>query len=141
MTPWFRGWKVTGHDLPEFVSLLRRMWAQGTIERDVNHPEKFLVTGVIEQLSDTSVEIVELPIHKWTETYKEFLESCIIGSVPIEKDKDKDKDKEKEKKSKVPERFITVCTPHLSRTMKSNLSPLHHRITQNITLDDIFILL
>jgi hypothetical protein len=67
-----------------------------------------VVTGVIEQLSDTSVEIVELPIHKWTETYKEFLESCIVGSVPVEKDKDKEK--EKEKKSKVPERFITVCT-------------------------------
>ncbi|KAF8319936.1 type II DNA topoisomerase [Clavulina sp. PMI_390] len=60
MTPWFRGWK-------------------GTIERDGNNKDKFIVTGTIKQLDDTSVEITELPIHRWTEGYKEFLESCIIG--------------------------------------------------------------
>jgi len=44
------------------------MWAQGTIKQHINHPEKFLVTGVIEQLSNTFAEIMEHPIHNWTET-------------------------------------------------------------------------
>jgi hypothetical protein len=77
------------------------------IERD-GDKEKFNVSGVIKQTSPTTVEITELPIHKWTEGYKEFLEASIIGGQPTEKEKEKEKDKEKEKKSKIPERFIQV---------------------------------
>ncbi len=45
---------------------------------------KYDVFGVVKKLSDTTVEITELPIHKWTQTYKAELEAMIAG----EKDKE-----------------------------------------------------
>ncbi|KAF8338185.1 DNA topoisomerase [Cantharellus anzutake] len=78
MVPWFRGFKgtMTGGD------------------------GKFTVTGVINQISDTSVEITELPIHRWTEGYKEFLESCMVSGEG------------KTKAGKVQERFVQDYTEH-----------------------------
>ncbi|KAJ3340537.1 DNA topoisomerase 2 [Gonapodya sp. JEL0774] len=63
MSPWYRGYR-------------------GTIERsDVGkEKDKWKVTGVIRKISDTTVEITELPIKTWTQTYKEQLESWLQGS-------------------------------------------------------------
>ena len=65
MTPWWRGFK-------------------GEIKPAAKH--KYDVFGVVKKLNDTTVEITELPIHKWTQSYKEDLELMITG--------DKEKGKE-----------------------------------------------
>jgi DNA topoisomerase-2 len=39
----------------------------------------FIVTGKIDRLDDTTLFISELPIRKWTQDYKEFLEALLIG--------------------------------------------------------------
>jgi hypothetical protein len=56
MLPWWRGFK-------------------GTIKKTGEH--KYDVTGIANKVNDTTVEIVELPIHKWTQTYKSELEAMI----------------------------------------------------------------
>ncbi|GLB36598.1 putative control of topological states of DNA by transient breakage and subsequent rejoining of DNA strands [Lyophyllum shimeji] len=58
MTPWWRGFKGE-------IKLVAR--------------QKYEITGCVRKLNDTSVEITELPIHTWTEKYKEFLDSLIAG--------------------------------------------------------------
>ena len=63
MTPWWRGFKGE-------IKLVSK--------------NKYDVFGVVKKLSDTTVEITELPIHKWTQTYKAELEAMIAG----EKDKE-----------------------------------------------------
>ena len=50
MTPWFRGFK-------------------GTIE--ALDDSKYIVNGKISKISDTQVEISELPVKTWTQDYKE----------------------------------------------------------------------
>ena len=37
----------------------------------------YVVTGTIRQVDDTTLEISELPIRKWTQDYKEFLEELV----------------------------------------------------------------
>ncbi|EJD04491.1 DNA topoisomerase II [Fomitiporia mediterranea MF3/22] len=54
MNPWWRGFN-------------------GTIKKTGDN--KFEVTGVVKKLNDTTVEITELPIHKWTQAFKAELES------------------------------------------------------------------
>ena len=39
--------------------------------------ESFSVTGIINIIDDTTIEIVELPLRKWVQDYKEFLEGLI----------------------------------------------------------------
>lgn len=56
MLPWWRGFK-------------------GTIKKVSEH--KYDVTGVARKINDTTVEITELPIHKWTQSYKAELEAMI----------------------------------------------------------------
>ncbi|KAG6334084.1 hypothetical protein ID866_5000 [Astraeus odoratus] len=56
MLPWWRGFK-------------------GTIKKVGDH--KYDVTGIVRKINDTTVEITELPIHKWTQTYKAELEAMI----------------------------------------------------------------
>jgi DNA topoisomerase-2 len=57
MVPWYKGFK-------------------GTI---VKEPEdnKYLTTGVWKRINTTTIEVTELPIGKWTQTYKEFLDSLV----------------------------------------------------------------
>lgn len=55
MTPWYKGF-------------------QGTIEPAEGREKSYTVTGVYNVLSDTELEITELPIGKWTRDYKTFLE-------------------------------------------------------------------
>ncbi|KAH7884005.1 DNA topoisomerase [Phlebopus sp. FC_14] len=56
MLPWWRGFK-------------------GTIKKVGDH--KYDVTGVVRKIDNTTVEITELPIHKWTQNYKAELEAMI----------------------------------------------------------------
>ncbi|WVN88424.1 uncharacterized protein L203_103634 [Cryptococcus depauperatus CBS 7841] len=59
MTPWFRGFK-------------------GSIER--LDGDKYKVSGAIEKINDTTLEITELPIRRWTQDFKETLEEMTVGS-------------------------------------------------------------
>ncbi|KAI8920016.1 DNA topoisomerase [Powellomyces hirtus] len=59
MQPWYRGFK-------------------GSIEQ--MSKDKYKVTGVIKKINDTTVEISELPIRCWTQSYKEDLESWLVGT-------------------------------------------------------------
>lgn len=52
MTPWYKGW-------------------DGDIEQ--SGPQKYKITGRIEQVGDNEVDITELPVKVWTNNYKEFL--------------------------------------------------------------------
>ncbi|KAI0056765.1 type II DNA topoisomerase [Artomyces pyxidatus] len=56
MLPWWRGFK-------------------GTIKKTGEH--KYDVTGFARKVNDTTIEITELPIHKWTQTYKVELEAMM----------------------------------------------------------------
>jgi DNA topoisomerase-2 len=56
MLPWWRGFK-------------------GTIKKVGEH--KYDVTGIVRKINDTTVEVTELPIHKWTQNYKAELEAMI----------------------------------------------------------------
>lgn len=56
MIPWYKGFK-------------------GTIIRDPDNKDRFISTGIWKRINGTTVEITELPIGKWTQTYKEFLET------------------------------------------------------------------
>ncbi|TCD61068.1 DNA topoisomerase 2 [Steccherinum ochraceum] len=64
MLPWWRGFK-------------------GNITKVGDH--KYDVTGIVNQIDDTTVEILELPIHKWTQQYKLELEAMCgeKGDGPI----------------------------------------------------------
>ncbi|TFK47941.1 type II DNA topoisomerase [Heliocybe sulcata] len=56
MFPWWRGFR-------------------GTIKKAGDH--RYAVCGAVNKIDDTTVEITELPIHKWTSTYKAELEAMI----------------------------------------------------------------
>ncbi|KAJ3107884.1 DNA topoisomerase 2 [Phlyctochytrium planicorne] len=58
MTPWYRGFA-------------------GSIEPSGDN--KFKVSGTIRKTSDNTIEITELPIRVWTQSYKEQLESWMTG--------------------------------------------------------------
>ena len=61
MHPWYRGFT-------------------GTIEpkggRDVG---SYAVMGTVRRVDEVTVEVVELPVKKWTQDYKQFLESMTVG--------------------------------------------------------------
>ena len=42
--------------------------------------DKYVVAGKIEKTGPTTVEITELPVRSWTQSYKEFLESMLHGN-------------------------------------------------------------
>ena len=65
MDPWFRGFR-------------------GTVTREEKKKkgkggtgDSFTITGCIRQVDDATVEITELPVRKWTQDYKEFLEGLV----------------------------------------------------------------
>lgn len=68
MHPWYRGFR-------------------GTIEKNTTKEvgNSYTINGMIEEVDETTLRITELPIRKWTQDYKEFLES-----VSAENDKSKD---------------------------------------------------
>lgn len=62
MLPWYRGFK-------------------GSIEPD--GPGKFKVTGIIKKIDSDVLEITELPVGFWTQSYKEFIEAMEIGTDKV----------------------------------------------------------
>ena len=63
MTPWYSGFT-------------------GTITKETEI--KYITTGVWSRINNTTIEITELPIGKWSQTYKEFLESLIESNEIID---------------------------------------------------------
>jgi len=61
--PWYRGFR-------------------GSIVRSADKMESFDNVGVIEKRGPTSLEITELPIKKWTQDYKEFLQGLLPTEGP-----------------------------------------------------------
>ena len=88
------GWmtKIPNYNPREIVENLRLMikgkepqlmkpWYknfQGTVEQLDAH--KYVVNGEIASLSGTKLEITELPIKTWTNSYKETLETMLVGN-------------------------------------------------------------
>jgi DNA topoisomerase-2 len=62
MKPWYKGFK-------------------GTILLEADN--KYISTGVCSRINNTTIEITELPVGKWTQTYKEFLESLVESNEII----------------------------------------------------------
>lgn len=58
MIPWYKGF-------------------QGSIEHLPNN-KGFAITGIFKKVSDTELEITELPIGKWTRDYKTMLEEMAV---------------------------------------------------------------
>lgn len=51
-------------------------WFKGTIEKTAKEAANgYTVSGIIEEVNETTLKITELPIRRWTQDYKEFLES------------------------------------------------------------------
>ncbi|CAK9226883.1 unnamed protein product [Sphagnum troendelagicum] len=63
MHPWYKGFK-------------------GTIELSATKDTglTYTITGIVEQVDDTTLKISELPVRKWTQDYKEFLETMMTVS-------------------------------------------------------------
>ncbi|CAJ1958909.1 unnamed protein product [Sphenostylis stenocarpa] len=63
MNPWYKGFK-------------------GTIERSPKEGG-YVVNGLVEEINEQTFRINELPIRKWTQDYKQFLESITDGSPNV----------------------------------------------------------
>lgn len=74
MKPWYRGFL-------------------GSIEEET--PDRYKVKGIWRRVSHDCIEVTELPIRKWTQDYKDFLEGLLLNSLEKEKVK-----KMKERKRK-----------------------------------------
>ena len=88
------GWmtKVPNYDPREIVRNIKKMlrgedckpmkpWFKnfrGTIE-PLDH-QRYVVNGEIASLSDTKMEVTELPVRTWTSSYKEMLEGMVNGN-------------------------------------------------------------
>lgn len=70
MDPWYRGFS-------------------GTIEKTATKEggTTYTISGIIEEVSDTTLRIIELPVRRWTSDYKDFLDS--VTRVASKHDKEK----------------------------------------------------
>lgn len=66
MDPWYKGFR-------------------GNIEKTSTKETgvSYTISGIIEEIDETTLRITELPIRKWTQDYKEFLESIMTGNDKI----------------------------------------------------------
>ncbi|KAF8398402.1 hypothetical protein HHK36_017329 [Tetracentron sinense] len=66
MDPWYKGFK-------------------GTIEKTATKEAgvSYTVSGIIGEIDETTLRITELPVRRWTQDYKEFLESNMTGNEKI----------------------------------------------------------
>ena len=55
---------------------------QGSVEQIA--ADKYKISGIINQLDATTLEVTELPVGVWTQTYKEFLEGLLVGKENVE---------------------------------------------------------
>lgn len=69
MIPWYKGFK-------------------GTIVKD--SMDRYITTGVWKRINQTTIKITELPVGKWTQTYKEFLEVLTESNEIIDYKNDSD---------------------------------------------------
>ncbi|KAK9768521.1 DNA topoisomerase 2 [Basidiobolus ranarum] len=65
--------RMRGEDLVKMIPWYRGF--QGTIIPISN--EKYQTSGIITKLSPTTIDITELPIRSWTQSYKDYLESLL----------------------------------------------------------------
>jgi len=69
--------KIQGEDLepmtPHYTGFVGTITPEGK--------GKFINAGKIERVDDTTLLITELPIKKWTQNYKEFLEAMLVGDA------------------------------------------------------------
>lgn len=65
MRPWYKG----------FTGTISEIWKKDSFSGS------YTVTGKATQIDDCTVEVTELPIRKWTQDYKEFLEECMTGKA------------------------------------------------------------
>merc|ERR1711988_369883 len=65
MAPWYKGFK-------------------GSITSTQGEEGKFEVSGVVEKKDEKTIEVTEIPIRKWTQDYKEFLEGMMPGEKKSE---------------------------------------------------------
>ena len=88
------GWmtKIPNYNPREIVANLRKMikgeepsdmvpWYKnfnGTVE-PLDH-QRYVINGELATLSDTKLEITELPVKTWTNQYKETLETMLVGN-------------------------------------------------------------
>lgn len=63
---------------PDFLSFS----VQGTIEK--NGDKSYTLSGRIRKVDDTTLEITELPVRRWSQDYKEFLEGLLTGGDKAE---------------------------------------------------------
>ncbi|KAJ8565607.1 hypothetical protein K7X08_008183 [Anisodus acutangulus] len=63
MDPWYKGFK-------------------GKIEKTATKEAvaTYTVTGIVEEVKETTLRISELPVRRWTEDYKQFLESMTVST-------------------------------------------------------------
>ncbi|XP_074575291.1 DNA topoisomerase 2-like [Curcuma longa] len=66
LDPWYQGFKG-------------RIEKSATKEAGVT----YTITGTIEEIDSTTLRITELPVRRWTQDYKEFLESMMTGNDKI----------------------------------------------------------
>ena len=67
-------------DLIDMIPWYKNFKGTVTLESE----NKYITTGVFNRSSPTSVDITELPIGKWTQVYKEFLESLVESNDIID---------------------------------------------------------
>lgn len=105
MHPWYRGFKVTGSALYNYVALKYAFFLkiiigangctgtcflitnqQGSIERTGTKDTgvTYTITGIIQADGNTTLRITELPIRRWTEDYKKFIETLREPELFIE---------------------------------------------------------
>lgn len=61
--------------LPSLAPCLTPFPSQGAIEKVDN--DTYKCTGTITRVDDSTIEVTELPIRTWTQTYKETLEAWV----------------------------------------------------------------
>ena len=56
-------------------------WFKGTIVKTTSKETAYTTTGIVEEKEDepNKLRITELPIRKWTQEYKEFLEAASLS--------------------------------------------------------------
>ncbi|RKP07961.1 DNA topoisomerase, partial [Thamnocephalis sphaerospora] len=87
------GWSsfVPNYNPQEIVENIRRLmrgedpmpmhpWYQGFNGTLEWADDRYKVSGTIKKVNDTTIEITELPIRSWTQSYKEQLESWLTGT-------------------------------------------------------------